>query len=92
MEDVATRRLPVVKPEVVVLMVALLVAFGLMWRTSSGECKDWKTRLGHVTGGFLASAGTEEFPEPGPRTDEASRQGLRRETQRMLDARPFGCF
>jgi len=91
-EDQAGLREELLRPEWILLLCAVLVTFGLMWRTSSGECKDWKTRLGHVTGGFLASAGTEEFPEPGPRTDEASRQGLRRETQRMLDARPFGCF
>jgi hypothetical protein len=49
-------------------------------------------RLGHVTGGFLTAAGSEEYPQPGPRTDEESRQGLLRETRKVLDERPFGCF
>jgi hypothetical protein len=80
------------KPEWVLLLCAVLVTFGLMWRTSSGECHHWKMRLGHVTGGFLSAAGEEEFPQAGPRSDEAARQGLRRETQRLLDERPFGCF
>jgi len=80
------------KPEWVLLLCAVLVTFGLMWRTSSGECHHWKMRLGHVTGGFLSAAGEEEFPQAGPRTDEEARLGLRRETQRLLDERPFGCF
>ena len=82
----------VLKPEWILLLCAVLVTFGLMWRTSSGECHQWKMRLGHVTGGFLSAAGEEEFPEAGPRTDEASRQSLRRATQKLLDERPFGCF
>jgi hypothetical protein len=80
------------KPEWVLLLCAVLVTFGLMWRTSSGECHHWKMRLAHVTGGFLSAAGEEEFPQAGPRTDEASRQGLRQATQKLLDDRPFGCF
>ena len=82
----------VLRPEWVLLFVAVMVTFGLMWRTSSGECHDWKMRLGHVTGGFLTAAGEQEFPRPGPRTDEASRNSLLRETKRVLDSRPFGCF
>lgn len=80
------------KPEWIILLCAMLVTFGLMWRTSSGECHQWKTRLGHVTGGFLASAGEEEYPEPGLRTDQGARAGLRREAEKVLDARPIGCF
>lgn len=80
------------KPEWIILLCAILVTFGLMWRTSSGECLNWKTRLGHVRGGYLAASGEEEFPKPGMRTDEGSRAGLRREAERLLDARPFGCF
>lgn len=80
------------KPEWIILLCAVLVTFGLMWRTSSGECLQWKTRLGHVRGGYLASAGEEEYPKPGERTDQGARAGLRREAERLLDARPFGCF
>ena len=82
----------VLRPEWVLLFVAVMVTFGLMWRASSGECHDWKMRLGHVTGGFLTAAGEQEFPRPGPRTDDASRNSLLRETKRVLDSRPFGCF
>ena len=82
----------VLRPEWVLLLCAVLVTFGLMWRTSSGDCHQWKMRLGHVTGGFLSAAGEEEFPQAGPRGDEAARLGLRRETQKLLDERPFGCF
>jgi hypothetical protein len=78
-------------PELVVFLIVILVAMGLVMRTSSGECHAWKTRLMHVTGGFLASAGEEEFPTPGVR-DDRHMEGLRRETSRLLDARPFGCF
>jgi hypothetical protein len=81
------------KPEWILLLCAVLVTFGLMWRASSGECHHWKGRLGHVTGGFLATAGEEEYPQTGgQRTDTDARTGLRRETERVLDARPFGCF
>jgi len=80
------------KPEWIILLCAALVTFGLMWRASSGECHQWKIRLSHVTGGALASAGEEEYPQPGLRTDQEVRTGLRREAQRLLDARPFGCF
>ena len=80
------------KPEWIILLCAVLVTFGLMWRASSGECLEWKTRLGHVSGGALAAAGEEEYPQPGVRTDQDARAGLRREAQRLLDARPFGCF
>jgi hypothetical protein len=80
------------KPEWILLLCAVLVTFGLMMRASSGECHHWKMQLGHVTGGFLSSAGEEEFPQSGTRHDEESRQGLLRETQRLLDQRPFGCF
>lgn len=80
------------KPEWIILLCAILVTFGLMWRTSSGECHQWKTRLGHVTGGYLAASGEEEYPQPGLRSDQDSRAGLRREAERLLDARPFGCF
>jgi len=82
----------ILRPEWVLLLIAVLVTFGLMWRTSSGECHEWKMRLGHVTGGFLTAAGEQEFPRPGPRTDDSSRQSLLRETKRVLDSRPLGCF
>ena len=82
----------VLRPEWVLLLIAVLVTFGLMWRTSSGECHHWKMRLGHITGGYLTAAGEEEFPEPGPRTDEESRASLVRETKKVLADRPFGCF
>ncbi len=59
------------KPEWIILLCAILVTFGLMWRTSSGE---------------------EEYPQPGERTDLIARTGLKREAERLLDARPVGCF
>jgi hypothetical protein len=77
-------------PEVIVLLVAALVFLGLMWRTSSGACHNWKDQLGHVTGAFLAAAGEKEYPAPGPRVED--REGLRRATKRLLDDRPFGCI
>jgi hypothetical protein len=80
------------KPEWIILLCAVLVTFGLMWRTSSGECLQWKTRLGQVRGGYLASAGEEEYPLPGARTDQGPRDRLRREAEKLLDTRPFGCF
>ena len=80
------------KPEWILLLCAALVTFGLMWRTSSGECHEWKQRLGHVTGGYLASAGEEEYPEPGLRSEHDSRADLRRAAEKLLDDRPFGCF
>ena len=80
------------KPEWILLLCAVLVTFGLMWRTSSGECLEWKERLGHVKGGYLATAGEEEYPLPGQRTDQAVRSDLRRAAERLLDDRPFGCF
>lgn len=78
-------------PELVVFLAVIVVAMGLVMRTSSGECHAWKTRLMHVSGGFLASAGEEEFPSPG-RRDDSHMEGLKRETQKVLDTRPFGCF
>ena len=80
------------KPEWILLLCAVLVTFGLTWRTSSGECHQWKQQLGHVTGGFLAASGEEEYPKPGARTDTDSRQDLRRAAEKLLDDRPFGCF
>lgn len=81
------------KPEWIILLCAVLVTFGLMWRASSGECHAWKERLGHITGGFLAAAGEEEYPtETGVRTDAEARTGLRRATEKLLDERPLGCF
>ena len=80
------------KPEWILLLCAVLVTFGLMWRASSGECHQWKERLGHITGGFLAASGEEEYPESGLRTDAEAREGLRRASKRLLDERPFGCF
>ena len=80
------------KPEWILLLCAVLVTFGLMWRASSGECPHWKERLGHVTGGFLATAGEEEYPQAGLRTDLEARANLRRATEKVLDSRPVGCF
>lgn len=89
MEETGIRSL--LKPEWILLLCAILVTFGLTWRTSSGECHDWKERLGHIAGGFLASAGEEEYPQPGLRTDVEARANLRRAAEKMLDDRPFGC-
>jgi hypothetical protein len=77
-------------PELIVLLLTTLVFVGLMWRSSSGTCHDWKDQLGHVTGGFLAAAGEKEYPAPGPKID--NREGLLRATKRLLDDRPFGCI
>jgi hypothetical protein len=83
-----------VTPELVILVVALLVAFGLLWRTSSPACHHWKQELSHITGAFLASAGEEEYPESGGNRGRSAQESesLRRATNRVLDARPFGCF
>jgi len=91
-EENAGIRGELLKPEWILLLCAVLVTFGLTWRSSSGECKEWKERLGHITGGFLAASGEEEYPEAGLRTDTEARQGLRRASERLLDDRPFGCF
>ena len=88
MEQVGIRKL--LTPELVLLLCAALVTIGLMWRTSSGECHHWKDKLGQVTGGFLAAAGEEEYPSPGPKVQD--RDGMRRATKRLLDDRPFGCI
>ena len=81
------------KPEWILLLCALLVTFGLMWRTSSGECLQWKTRLGRVTGGYLAASGEKEHPRPSDGSEDAqSRAGLRRAAEKLIDDRPFGCF
>lgn len=89
-EEAGIRNL--LKPEWILLLCAVLVTFGLMWRASSGECHHWKERLGHITGGFLATAGEEEYPQAGTRTDIEARESLRRATKKVLDDRPFGCF
>ena len=90
MEQTGIRRL--LAPEVVLLAFGLLLLFGVMWRTSTGECHAWKDRLGRVSGAYLAAAGEQEFPKPGSRIVIADREGLRRATSRLLDERPFGCF
>jgi len=77
-------------PELIGLVCLALVSMGLMWRTSSGSCHHWKDKLSHVTGAFLAAAGEEEYPSPGPKIQD--REGLRRATKRLLDDRPFGCI
>jgi len=87
-ERVGIRRF--MTPEVILLLAAVLVTMGLMFRTSSGECHHWKDRLGRISGAFLASAGEEEYPEAGPKIQD--REGLRRATKRLLDDRPFGCI
>jgi hypothetical protein len=80
----------VLTPELIVLLVASLVAVGLMFRTSSGECHHWKERLAQISGAFLAAAGEKEYPSPGLKHQD--REGLHRATQRLLDDRPFGCI
>ena len=91
MDKAGIRRL--VTPELVVLCVAVLVAFGLMLRAGSAECHHWKQELNHITGAFLASAGEEEYPESGgARRATHESESLRRATNRVLDSRPFGCF
>jgi hypothetical protein len=87
-ERVGIRRFLI--PELILLVAAVLIAIGLMFRSSSGACHHWKDKLGHVTGAFLAAAGEEEYPSAGPRVQD--REGLRRATKRLLDDRPFGCI
>ena len=88
MDRAGIRRL--LTPELIVLLVASLVAVGLMFRTSSGECHHWKERLTQISGAFLAAAGEKEYPSPGLKHQD--REGLHRATQRLLDDRPFGCI
>ena len=90
MEETGIRRL--LTPEIILIAFGLLLVFGVMWRTSTGECHAWKDRLGRVTGAYLAAAGEREYPLPGEQTVTQDREGLRRATSRMLDERPFGCF
>jgi hypothetical protein len=87
-ERVGIRRF--LTPELIVLLAASLVAVGLMFRTSSGECHHWKDRLTQISGAFLAAAGEKEYPSPGLKHQD--REGLRRATKRLLDDRPFGCI
>ena len=90
-EELGIRAL--LKPEWILLLCTVLVAFGLTLRTSSGECQQWKVRLGRVTGGYLAASGEKEHPRPGEGSEDAqSRAGLRRAAEKLLDDRPFGCF
>lgn len=90
MEQTGIRRF--LMPEVILITFGLLLAFGVMWRTSTGECHAWKDRLGRVSGAYLAAAGEREYPQPGEQTVTQDREGLRRATSRVLDERPFGCF
>lgn len=90
MELAKVRTLP--WPELILLAVGLLLALGMMWRTSSGECHAWKDRQSRITGAFLAAAGEQEYPAPGARAVTQERESLRRATNRMLDDRPFGCL
>jgi hypothetical protein len=87
-ERVGIRRL--LTPELIVLLVASLVALGLMFRSSSGECHHWKDRLTQISGSFLAAAGEKEYPAPGLKHQDNG--GLQRATKRLLDDRPFGCI
>lgn len=89
-EATGIRRL--LAPEVILLVFGLLLAFGVIWRTSTGECHAWKDKLGRISGAYLAAAGEQEYPQPGTRTVIPNREGLRRATSRLLDERPFGCF
>ena len=88
MDRVGIRRFLI--PELIVLLVASVVAVGLMFRTSSGECHHWKERLTQISGAFLAAAGEKEYPSPGLKHQDS--EGLRRATKRLLDDRPFGCI
>jgi hypothetical protein len=76
----------------VLLACGLFLALGLMWRTSSGQCHEWKDRLRRVTGAYLAAAGEQEYPQPGTQAVAQEREALRRATNRMLDDRPFACI
>ena len=90
MEQAGIRRL--LTPEAILLVFGLLLVFGVIWRTSTGECHAWKDRLGRVSGAYLAAAGEREYPAPGAQGGVANLEGLRRATSRLLDERPFGCF
>ncbi len=90
MERIDIRRL--LTPELILFLFGVFLALGVMVRTSTGECHQWKDRLGRVAGAYLAAAGEREFPAPGIQTVAEDRERLRRATSRMLDDRPFGCF
>lgn len=90
MDRATVRTLP--WPELVLLACGLFLALGMMVRTSSGQCHEWKDRLNRVTGAFLAAAGEKEYPQPGTHGNAEDRDALRRATNRMLDDRPFGCL
>lgn len=90
MERTDIRRL--ITPELILFLFGVFLALGVMWRNSTGECHQWKDRLGRVAGAYLAAAGEREFPAAGLQTEPQDREALRRATSRMLDDRPFGCF
>jgi hypothetical protein len=84
------RRLP--WPELVLLACGLLLALGVMVRSSAGECHQWKNRVNQITGGFLAAADAREFPNGGTQLRAEERDALLRATTRVLGDRPFGCL
>ena len=92
MELEKVRRLP--WPELILLTCLLVMGLGVMVRSSTGECHQWKDRLNRVTGTFLAAAGEKEFPQPRTETSAQAeeRAALHRATKRMLDDRPMACL
>lgn len=89
MELARVRRLP--WPELTLLAFGLLFVLGLMYKSSSEQCHEWRERLSRVTGAFLAAAVEEEYPLPDGNV-APDREPLRNATRRLLDERPFGCL
>jgi hypothetical protein len=78
-------------PEITLVAIGLILIIGLMFRTSSASCHQWKAQLDRVNQAFLASAGAEEHPQP-ERDVVHEGASLRETARRVLDARPFGCL
>ena len=78
-------------PELTLIAIGLVLILGLMVRSSSSSCQQWKVQLTRINGAFLASAGAEEHPQP-ERDVAPERDALRDAARRLLDERPFGCL
>jgi hypothetical protein len=78
-------------PELTLLAVGLILILGLMVRSSTPSCHQWKVQLTRVNGAFFASAGAEEHPKP-ERGVADERAALTDAARRLLDERPFGCL
>jgi hypothetical protein len=80
-------------PELMLVAIGLILILGLMVRSSTSSCHQWKQQLNQVNGAFMASAGAEEHPLAEPERGAAEeRAALRDAARRLLDQRPFGCL